>query len=61
METGLRAAAMLKGAAAALTALSLLLAAGCGEDPFGAGDWKTASAAGVTLEWRVDGNDLALR
>lgn len=48
-------------AAATLTALSLLLAAACGEDPFGAGDWKTASAAGVTLEWRVDGNDLALR
>jgi len=54
MKLGLRAAAT-------LTALSLLLAAGCGEDPFGAGDWKAASAAGVTLEWRVAGDDLALR
>jgi hypothetical protein len=40
---------------------ALLLLAGCGEDPFAAGDWKSASAAGVTLEWRVDGDDLALR
>jgi len=47
--------------AAAATILAVLAAAGCGEDPFQAGDWKSASAAGVDLEWRVDGEDLALR
>ena len=43
------------------TVVVAVLAAGCGDDPFGAGEWRSASAAGVTLEWRVDGENLALR
>ncbi len=49
------------GGKAALAVFVLLLAAACGDDPFGAGNWQTATAAGVTLEWRVDGENLALR
>lgn len=53
--------ANLRTAARTAAMLLPLIAAGCGEDPFGAGNWKTASAAGVSLEWRVEGEDIALR
>jgi hypothetical protein len=54
-------AGFLRTVTAAAIAAALMVAAACGEDPFEAGNWSTASAAGVTLQWRVDGENLALR